>query len=106
MKFINMHAATLGDRKIRILTEKGEKIAQKQIYNYIVAKGVRAFSPTRGVTVNHGSNSMSLSCLPSQLTKQMYSISCKKRKPLDLSEVLLLKICPNVTDFYPKNGSS
>lgn len=41
-----MHAATLGDRKIRILAEKGEKIAQKQIYNYTEAKSVRAFSLT------------------------------------------------------------
>lgn len=32
----------------------------------------------------------------------MYSITCKKRKPLDLLKILLLKIYPNVTDFYPK----
>lgn len=34
--------------------------------------------------------------------KIMYSITYKKRKPPDLLKFLMLKICPNVTDFYPK----
>lgn len=100
-----MHFATLGDRKVRLLAGKGEKIAKNPICNHILAKSVRAFYPTCNYSEPWRQQCVAVMYFP-PINKVMYSITYEKIKPLDLLEFLLLKIYPNVTEFYPKNDSS
>lgn len=78
-----MHVATLGDRKIRLLAEKGEKIAKNHICNHILAKSEHTFYPTCNYSEPWKQQCVAVMYFP-PINKVMYSITYKKRKPLDL----------------------